>query len=71
MNMYCDGCGRDDFCLCLLPENPTMAAIQILDAARGEVLNQIVTCPEHDEQIPAVIWANADILTRAIAYLEG
>ena len=52
------------------PPLNTADAIDILEGARAEVLAQIMTVPEHDEQVPAVIWANADILTQAIVHLE-
>lgn len=38
MNMYCDDCGRDDYCLCNLDADPTAAALQVLQAAEHQVL---------------------------------
>lgn len=38
MNGYCDGCRRSDICLCDLPADPTVAAVEILDAARSLVV---------------------------------
>lgn len=51
-------------------DTATAAAVDILEAARAEVLADLPLVPEHDEQTPAVIWANADVLTQAIASLE-
>ena len=34
MNGTCEVCHRDDICLCALPDDPTAAAVEILDVAR-------------------------------------
>jgi len=55
MNMCCERCRREDICLCDLPDDPTAAAVEILDAARANVLADLSCAPEHDEQTAELI----------------
>jgi hypothetical protein len=66
MNAYCERCQRDDFCLCNLPDDPTAAAVEILDAARYQI-----TLGDDDGADLAIIAARMEVLDHAIVHLQG
>jgi len=70
MNGFCEHCGHDDICVCVGPnDDPTRAAVDILEAARAQVEGYGRRFRRSLKR--RLIYAHADRLTHAIVYLQG